>query len=103
MQDHHLEIGYAEHRCSRGVLPSYAQIINLCLAVVLCVNTHLLISLTLSEVEDTGLKPLIIGAVTILSFKVVDDIVRLAGSEYLPSNVLLLIRYYVGQVRNKGG
>ena len=103
MQDHHLEVGNAEHRCARGVLSSDAQIINLCLPVVLCVNTQLLISLSMSEIEDTGLKPLIIGAVSILGVKVVDDIVRLAGSERLPSDVLLLIRHYVGQVRNVGG
>jgi hypothetical protein len=103
VQDHHLEVGNAEHRCARGVLSSDAQIINLCLPVVLCVNTQLLISLSMSEIEDTGLKPLIIGAVSILGVKVVDDIVRLAGSERLPSDVLLLIRHYVGQVRNVGG
>ena len=91
MQDHHLEIGCAGHRCSRGELPSYAQIINLSLAVVLRVNTKLLISLTLSKVEGTSLKPLIIGAVRIQGVKVVDDIVRLAGSERLPGDVLLLI------------
>jgi hypothetical protein len=91
VQDHHLEIGCAGHRCSRGVLPSYAQIINLSLAVVLRVNTKLLVSLTLSEVEGTSLKPLIIGAVRIQGVKVVDDIVRLAGSERLPGDILLLI------------
>ena len=45
---------------------------------------------------------MIIGAVTILGIKVVDDIVRLARSERLPGDVLLLIRDHVGQVRDEG-
>ena len=99
MQDYHLEIGNAEHRSAGGVLASNAHIVNLSLAVVRSVNSQLLISLSLSEVEETCLKPLIIGAVTMLGFNVVDDIVRLAGSKRLPSDVLLLIRDDVGQVR----
>jgi hypothetical protein len=39
MQDHDLEEGDAEHRCARGVLPSYTHFVNLSLAVVLSVNT----------------------------------------------------------------
>ena len=81
MQDYHLKVGNREHRCARGVLSSNAHIVNLSLAVVLRVNTQLLISLPLSEVEDIGLKTLIIGPITILGFKVVDNVVRLAGSE----------------------
>jgi hypothetical protein len=83
--------------------PSYAQIVNLCLIVVLCVNSQLLISLSLSEVEDTGLKPLRIEPVSILGVKVVDYVVRLAWSECLPSDIQLLIRDYIGQVRDEGG
>ena len=66
MQYHHFEVGNAEHRCARCVLPSYAQIVNFSLAVVSGVQTYFLISLSLREVEDIGLKPLRIGAITIL-------------------------------------
>ena len=103
MQYHHFEVGKGRHRCARCVLPSYAHFVNLSLAVILCVQAQLLISLSLSEVEDTGLKPLRIRAITILGVKVVDYVVRLAGSEGLPSDVLLLIRDHVGQVRDEGG
>jgi hypothetical protein len=65
MQDYHLKVGDAEHRCTRGVLSSNVHIVNLSLAVVLRVNTQLLISLSLSEVEDTSLKTLRIGPITI--------------------------------------
>ena len=91
MQDYHLEVGNAEHRGAGGILASYTHIVNLSLAVVQSVNSQFLISLSLSEGEDTSLKPLIIGAVSILGVKVIDDIVRLAWSERLPSDVLLLI------------
>jgi hypothetical protein len=100
VQDYHLEIGNAEHRGAGGVLASYTHIVNLSLAVVPSVNSQLLISLSLSEVEGTSLEPLRIGAITMLGVKVVDDIVRLARSECLPSDVLLLIRDDVGQVRD---
>ena len=103
MQDHHLEVCYAGHWCSRGVFTSYAQIINLSLVIVLRVNSQLLIFLSLSKVEYTGLKPLRIGSVSILGIKVVDNIVRLARSERLPCDVLLLIRDNIGQVRDEGG
>jgi hypothetical protein len=46
---------------------------------------------------------LIIDAITILGVKVVDDVVRLAGSERLPGDVLLLIRDHIGQIRDVGG
>jgi hypothetical protein len=102
MQDYNLKVGDAVHRCARGVLSSNAHIVNLSLAVVLRVNTQLLISLPLSEVEDIGLKTLRIGPITILGFKVVDNVVRLAGSESLPSDILLLIRHHIGQVMDLG-
>jgi hypothetical protein len=103
MQDYHLKVGDAEHRCTRGVLSSDAHILNLSLAVVLRVNTQFLISLTLSEVEDTILKTFRIGAITIQGVKVVDDVVGLAWSERLPCDVLLLIRHHIGQVMDVGG
>ena len=102
MQYYHLEVGNAEHRSAGGVLSSYTHIINLSLAIVPCVNIKLLISLSLSEVEDTSLKLLIIGAITMLDVKVIDNIVRLAWSKCNPSDVLLLIRHHVGQVRDVG-
>jgi hypothetical protein len=102
MQYHHFEVGKGRHRCARCVLPSYAHFVNLSLAVILCVQAQLLISLSLSEVEDTSLKLLRIGAITILGFEVINDVVRLARSESLPCDVLLLIRHHVGQVRNVG-
>ena len=43
-----------------------------------------------------------IGSVTILSVKVVDDVMRLARSERLPSDILQRIRHHIGQVRNDG-
>jgi hypothetical protein len=100
MQDYQFEVRKALHRSSRGVLSSNAHFINLSLAVVLRVNSHVLFSLPLSEVEDTSIKFLRIGTVTILGVKVVDDVERLTGNERLPSDVLLLIRHHVGQVRN---
>jgi hypothetical protein len=103
VQDYHLKVGDAVHRCARGVLSSNAHIINLSLAVDPRVNTQLLISLPLSEVEDTSLKTLRIGAITILGVKVVDNVVRLAGSESLPSDILLLIRHHIGQVMDVRG
>jgi hypothetical protein len=68
MQYYHLEVGNAEHWCARCVLPSYAHIVNLGLAVVSSVNTQFLNSLSLSEVEDTGLKLLRIRAIASLGF-----------------------------------
>jgi hypothetical protein len=91
MQDYHLKVGDAGHRCARGVLPSNAHIVNVGLSVITSVNTQPFISLSLREVEDTSLKLLRIRAITILGFEVVNDVVRLARSESLPSDYLLLV------------
>ena len=103
MQDYHFEVGNACHRCARGVLAYNTHIVNLSLSVVSCVNTQLLISLTLSKVEDIIIKILIIRPINLLGFKVIDYLMRFTGIEGLPSHDMLQIRDDVLQVRDVGG